>query len=42
MMKLCSAAVVDGKQQSEMPPVGKVISNLEQRLREYDYFQVYL
>ena len=42
MMKLCSATLVDGKRQSEMPSAGKVISNLEQRLREYDYFQVYL
>ena len=42
MMKLCSATLVDGKRQSEMPSAGKVISSLEQRLREYGYFQVYL
>ena len=42
MMKLCSAAAVDGKQQSEMLSADNVICNLEQRLREYGYFQVYL
>ena len=42
MMKLCSAAAVDEKQHSEMLSADNVISNLEQRLREYGYFQVYL
>ena len=41
MHKLCLAATVDGKPQSGMPSADVVITNLEQRLKEYEQHKEY-